>query len=286
MRALGYENSLAGMDDEDIEEALARMDGGRAEEPTPQGFVRIRPGVDRDFAERMFRRFARPFDPNWKMPDLDGPGYIKKSWPYVMSNTAGYEPGGNEAGAGMRLMKGDVNAGDGNARWDGDRVVKYAGAANGANLASDLGSMPSMVASTQGGGSQNAQKTNDWEVTGSRSDRRNEQRMTNGARAVTGLNVLKESFDLKDYWQEVYDAAYAKYNDHKKASAKAWEAVGWIGLATTGVVLTTPEFPVAAAGASAGINPLKKWVKKQVLENDNPNLPGELSPGATPPGPG
>jgi hypothetical protein len=31
--------------------------------------------VDRDFADRIFRMFARPFDPTWEMPDLDGPEF-------------------------------------------------------------------------------------------------------------------------------------------------------------------------------------------------------------------
>ena len=29
----------------------------------------------RDFAERIFNMFKRPFDPNWQMPDLGGPEY-------------------------------------------------------------------------------------------------------------------------------------------------------------------------------------------------------------------
>ena len=69
--------SLVGMDDEDIEEALAKMDGRREEPQTPQLGRTFRP-PDRDFAERMFKMFARPFDPNWNMPDLDGPEYRQR----------------------------------------------------------------------------------------------------------------------------------------------------------------------------------------------------------------
>jgi hypothetical protein len=57
-------------------------------------------------------------------------------------------------------------------------------------------------------------------------------------------------------------------------------------MATTGVVLATPEFPWAAAIGGATLNLLKKWVKKQVLEKDYQGEDGELYPGATAPGPG
>lgn len=61
MRALGYEPSLAGMDDEDIEWELARMDGGRGEErPQPTRTV-YRP-VDPGLAARIFRQMGRPYD--------------------------------------------------------------------------------------------------------------------------------------------------------------------------------------------------------------------------------
>ena len=74
MKELGYVPSLAGMDDEDMEWELQRMDG-RRQEGRPE-FSQVRPGVDRNFAERIFRMFARPFDRNWQMPDTNGPEYI------------------------------------------------------------------------------------------------------------------------------------------------------------------------------------------------------------------
>lgn len=82
MRTLGYEPSLMGMDDEDIDWELQRMDGGREEaRPAAQLNPTYRP-VDRDFAERIFRMFARPFDPTWRMPDTSGPEYLTEAKRY------------------------------------------------------------------------------------------------------------------------------------------------------------------------------------------------------------
>ncbi|HWQ09578.1 MAG TPA: hypothetical protein VN436_10735, partial [Holophaga sp.] len=64
MKALGYEPSLAGMDDEDIEWELARMDGGKREARTlaPTLNPTYRP-VDPGLAARIFRQMGRPYDP-------------------------------------------------------------------------------------------------------------------------------------------------------------------------------------------------------------------------------
>lgn len=75
MRALGYEPSLDGMDDEDIEYELRKMDKGQGSQPMETMLNRGYRPPDRDFAERIFKMFARPFDPKWQMPDLDGPEY-------------------------------------------------------------------------------------------------------------------------------------------------------------------------------------------------------------------
>ena len=78
MIALGYEPSLAGMDDEDFdyEPSWSSQNPNRLQAPElNRGY---RP-VDRDFAERLFRMFARPSDRNWKMPDLSGQAYAQKS---------------------------------------------------------------------------------------------------------------------------------------------------------------------------------------------------------------
>ena len=71
MKERGYIPSLAGLDDDDIEYELAKMDRRPEGPQAPQLGRTVRP-PDRDFAERMFKMFARPFDPNWKMPNLDG----------------------------------------------------------------------------------------------------------------------------------------------------------------------------------------------------------------------
>lgn len=75
MKALGYEPSLAGMDDEDIEYEPEKMDRGQTSQPMETMLNRGYQPPDRDFAERIFKMFARPFDPKWKMPDLAGPQY-------------------------------------------------------------------------------------------------------------------------------------------------------------------------------------------------------------------
>lgn len=77
MRVRGYEPSLAGMDDDDIEWELSRMDNAGRQKAEPK-FSQVRPGVDYDFAKRIFKLFTRPFDPNWRMPDMSGPEFIKK----------------------------------------------------------------------------------------------------------------------------------------------------------------------------------------------------------------
>ncbi len=84
MRERGYTPTLAGMDDEDIEWELNKMDGMDpfgGTRPVEQALNPERQGVDRDFAERIFRMFARPFDPQWKMPDTSGPEYVQMKEP-------------------------------------------------------------------------------------------------------------------------------------------------------------------------------------------------------------
>lgn len=81
-KALGYEPSLAGMDEEDFDYVPSWAN----RQPTEPLGREYKP-VDRDFAERMFRMFARPFDPKWRMPDLEGeeygktPGFDSGVWP-------------------------------------------------------------------------------------------------------------------------------------------------------------------------------------------------------------
>lgn len=75
VRALGREPSLAGMDDDDIEWELEKMDREQRSQPMETMLSRSYRPPDRDFAERIFKMFARPFDPKWRLPNLDGPEY-------------------------------------------------------------------------------------------------------------------------------------------------------------------------------------------------------------------
>lgn len=88
-RALGYEPSLAGMDEEDFDYVPSW-----ANRPPSEQLNKEYKPVDRDFAERMFKMFRRPFDRNWEMPNLDGPEYIKSSdtSPRYDGNQAAYMP--------------------------------------------------------------------------------------------------------------------------------------------------------------------------------------------------
>ncbi len=61
MRALGYEPSLAGMDDGDIEYELARKDRGREATP-PQPVRTVYRPVDPGLAARILRQFGQPYD--------------------------------------------------------------------------------------------------------------------------------------------------------------------------------------------------------------------------------
>ena len=68
---LGYEPSLAGMDEEDFDYVPSWVQNRT---PSPPLAREYRP-VDRAFAERIFRMFRRPVDRGWQMPDLAGPEY-------------------------------------------------------------------------------------------------------------------------------------------------------------------------------------------------------------------
>lgn len=73
-RELGYEPSLDGLDEEDFD-YVPSWSSKNPNRPPAQELAREYRPVDRDFAERILRMFKRPFDPNWQMPDLDGPEY-------------------------------------------------------------------------------------------------------------------------------------------------------------------------------------------------------------------
>ncbi len=75
MKVLGYEPDLRGLDDDDIEWELNKMDGKQGSQLAETMLNRVYRPPDRDFAARIFKMFARPFDPNWRMPDLDGLEY-------------------------------------------------------------------------------------------------------------------------------------------------------------------------------------------------------------------
>lgn len=90
-RALGYEPSLRGMDEDDFDYVPSWVQGRRPEEAL---FPKIRPGVDRDFAERIFRMFGRPHDPNWRMPNLDNDPCFTKNPPENTSSLYGRDMDG------------------------------------------------------------------------------------------------------------------------------------------------------------------------------------------------
>ncbi len=322
MRERGYVPTLAGMDDDDIEWELDKMDGKNPLEETRPAEQPLNPTyrpADPAMVARIYRQMGRPYDASlipereryylngWDNgEEEDGRDTPVERWPQGRSPLpqvrehlpvepfdpwknvwkldwgpegrpperprprTEYQPGQfgpNVFGGGL--------AANAKGYWPG----KYSEATGFRELAGGV---------EEGGGAaspQNAQNPNSWKVTGSRTERREKERIANASRAVTGINVLKEAYGLNKYWQEVYDAAYEKYKDHKIAADKAGEAVGWIGFATTGVTLITPEFPLAAAGGSFALGPLKDWVKKKVLESDHPKPEGELFPGNTaPPG--
>jgi hypothetical protein len=92
-KALGYEPSLDGLDEEDFDYVPSWM---RDRQPQVQLAREFRP-VDRDFAERILRMFERKFDPNWEMPNLDGPEFRQtKVTPMAMK----FAPDGAAAEAG------------------------------------------------------------------------------------------------------------------------------------------------------------------------------------------
>lgn len=78
-KALGYEPSLMGMDEEDLDYVPSWAQGRTPSLPLTQEY---RP-VDREFAERILRLFERKWDPNWQMPDLDGSEFSKQPQPWV-----------------------------------------------------------------------------------------------------------------------------------------------------------------------------------------------------------
>ena len=131
LKALGYEPSLAGMDDEDIEWELERMDRGRQEAPSPPPVRTVYRPVDPGLAARIFRQMGRPYDasaipkgqafylngwdngeddgeggggaggPAFKLPDIAAPGKgegTQFAWgpdPWAKAWRPDWGPGGN-----------------------------------------------------------------------------------------------------------------------------------------------------------------------------------------------
>ncbi len=62
MRALGYEPSLAGMDDEDVEWELKKMDEAERRRAAPQPVRTVYRPVDPGLAARILRQFGQPYD--------------------------------------------------------------------------------------------------------------------------------------------------------------------------------------------------------------------------------
>jgi hypothetical protein len=116
-RELGYEPSLDGMDEEDLD----YVPSWAKRQPSEPLAREYRP-VDRDFAERIFRMFKRPFDRNWEMPNLDGPEYRQTTVPGTILTTfpqedtlAPWQPGGQRSG--REYFLGDGQYDPGNAPW-------------------------------------------------------------------------------------------------------------------------------------------------------------------------
>lgn len=109
-QALGYVPSLDGMDEEDLDYVpswSSRHPSNQQPEPVYREF---RP-VDRDFAERIFKMFARRFDPSWQMPNLDGTEYSQSQQSgsrYNGSQVIKSAPGIASDDLGMKVRDGGI----------------------------------------------------------------------------------------------------------------------------------------------------------------------------------
>jgi hypothetical protein len=109
LKALGYEPSLNGMDEEDFEYVPSWAQRRTPASPLAQEY---RP-VDRDFAERIFNMFKRPFDRNWEMPNLDGPEYRQTTVPTSMRR---YGVNGDAMETDVQPMSASAG-GEGTGKW-------------------------------------------------------------------------------------------------------------------------------------------------------------------------
>jgi hypothetical protein len=113
-------------------------------------------------------------------------------------------------------------------------------------------------------------KLYDSGIQGTRMERQEQRRIETKGRIGAGLIAAKEALDMRDYWQEVYDAAYKKYGDHEKASRAAHEASAIVGMGIAGQLGTTAVNSVAGGFLGLGIGSLKKWAKGKALEDYTP----------------
>ncbi len=285
MKALGYEPSLAGMDDDDIEWELSKMEEAERRRAAPQQPLQTvyRP-VDPGLKARILRQFGQPYDES-AIPK--GQEFYLNGWdngedevtPQIKSvvaqnkarktdiNDPDFDPWKNA----WKLDWGndvDTLAGPRTMEWRPGRdepakPLLYSSEASERPADGDLRSVKEVSDISVGQGSDSASTQN-----------------------ADIFGHAKNVINVKKFWDEVYQEAKDNQKlEHEEAVRKANEAAilytGYLGTAAVATRVVTSVSPFAGGTTGflgwANADDAKKWIKGKVFAPYNPVWDGTTS---------